>query len=134
MRKLLRSAIATTIAFSMAAPAFAESRMDNDDDNNEVRAEVRVKAEAHMKKQASVADLACMQAAIEKRENALIAAVDTNVAAWKASLATRRDELVAAWKLTDTKARNDPVMEPWKHLHVARKSQQHDLRSSRRHT
>ena len=97
MRKLLSSAIATTIAFSMAAPAFAESRMDNDDDKNEVRAEVRVKAEAHMKKQASVADLACMQAAIEKRENALIAATEVSYGTTRTALVTRRAALLAAW-------------------------------------
>ena len=130
MKKFLSSAIATAIAFSMTAPVFAESSMQGNDD--EAHAKVRVKAEVRIGKQATAADLLCMQTAVEKRENALIAAVDTNVAAWKASLATRRDELVAAWKLTDTKARREAVKNAWKKFRDARKTQRETLRKARK--
>lgn len=46
-------------------------------------------------------DAACMQAAVEKRDNAVMAGVDAYAAAAKSALAARRDALKAAWGLAD---------------------------------
>ena len=132
MRKLLTSATAAVIALSMAAPAFAHSSASVELKSRINDFKTEVKTEARVGKQATATDLACMQAAIEKRENALIAAVDANNAAWKASLTTRRDELIAAWKLTDSKARREAVKAAWKKFRDARKTQRETLRTARK--
>ena len=50
-------------------------------------------------------DTACAKTAVEKRENAIIAAEDASSASMKTALTTRLTALSAAWGQTDTAAR-----------------------------
>lgn len=59
-------------------------------------------------------DLACMQAAVEKRDNALLATVDARYSAHKAALTARRDALKAAWGMTDAAKRREALQAAWK--------------------
>ena len=54
-----------------------------------------------------------MQAAVEKRDTAIIAGVDTYTASVKAALQTRKDAIKAAWALTDKNARNNAIKAAW---------------------
>ncbi len=71
-------------------------------------------------------DLVCMQNAVDKRDTAIMSALDTYTAAAKTALQTRKDELKAGWALTDVKARNAALKAAWKKyrdaIRVARKT------------
>lgn len=54
-------------------------------------------------------NVSCIQTAIDKRDNAIIAAVDKHATTIKDALATRRDALKAAWAITDRKARRQAI-------------------------
>ena len=69
-----------------------------------------------------------MQTAIQKRDNAIIAAVDTYHTAVVQALTTRRDALVAAWGNTDKTARRAAIKAAWK---VYRTSQTQALKALR---
>lgn len=58
-------------------------------------------------------DLACMQTAVEKRDNAIIAAWDTLSTSIKTALQTRRDALKAAWGISDKKERAKAIKQAW---------------------
>ncbi len=58
-------------------------------------------------------DLACVAAAVDKRDMAMIAAWDKYSAAIKTALSARKDALKAAWALTDKKARNEAIRKAW---------------------
>lgn len=77
-------------------------------------------------------DLACMQSAVEKRDNAIIAAFDAYSASVKTALTTRRDALKAAWGLTDRIQRRDAINAAWKAHRKARNDAFRTLRDARR--
>lgn len=56
---------------------------------------------------------ACMQAAVAKRENALMSAFDTRSLSTKTVLQKRGDAQTAAWALTDAKARRLALKKVW---------------------
>lgn len=58
-------------------------------------------------------DLACVAAAVDKREAAISAGWDAYAAAVKAAYSARRSALAAAWKLTDKKGRRDALRKAW---------------------
>ncbi|MBU6415076.1 hypothetical protein KGQ34_02455 [Patescibacteria group bacterium] len=58
-------------------------------------------------------DLACMQTAVEKRDNAIISALDAYSSAVKTALQTRRDALKDAWGITDRKQRRSALRTAW---------------------
>src|SRR3989344_416349 len=58
--------------------------------------------------------LACVKTAVEKRENSLIATLDSFYASMKAAFETRKTELLAAWTITDGKERRKARTEAWK--------------------
>lgn len=63
---------------------------------------------------ASPADLACMTAALDKRETAVQAGFDAYYTAAKAALGARKTALDAAWSLADNHARKDALKAAWK--------------------
>jgi len=62
---------------------------------------------------ASTLDVACIQAAVEKRDSSLISATDVYASAIKSALATRKDALKAAWALTVVKERAKAIRAVW---------------------
>ena len=77
-------------------------------------------------------DAACVKSAIDKRENAIIAAVDTLAGALKSAYTTRRDALKAAWDLTDVKARNSAIRAAGKAFTVADRTARKAANETRR--
>lgn len=68
----------------------------------------RGKGEDENKKRQNVTfDPICPQNAIEKRDTAVIAALDTYHASMKTALTTRKDAVKAAWSKTTVKERNE---------------------------
>lgn len=59
-------------------------------------------------------DPACMSSAVDKRDTAIIADLDTKNAALKTALETRRTALKAAWALTDADDRFQALKDAWK--------------------
>ena len=68
------------------------------------------------------AALGCVAPAVDMRETALLAALDTYSATVKAALTARKDALKAAWSLTDPKALKAGVEAAWKTYREAHKT------------
>lgn len=68
---------------------------------------------AEMKMKKASVDTACMQTAVETRDNALLASLDTLMGAMKSSFETRRDALKAAWGLADAVQREPAIKAAW---------------------
>ena len=81
---------------------------------------------------AQTVDVACIQAAIDKRDNAIITAVDTFHDAAKSALQTRRDALKAAWGNTDRDVRRAAIKAAWESYRNSLRSARKALRESRR--
>lgn len=58
-------------------------------------------------------DITCIQAAVDKREAAIIAAVDTYHSTVKTALETRRAALKAAWAIADRTQRRAAIKAAW---------------------
>ncbi len=78
-----------------------------------------------------IIDLSCMQAAVSKRETAVINAYDTYSTAITATLQTRKSALVAAWTITDTKQRWTAIMKAWTTFWKDRKAARQTFRMTR---
>lgn len=67
-------------------------------------------------------DLACMQAAVEKRENAIETAFDTFSTAIKSALQTRKTELLAAWAIESPTQRKTAIWSAWRKFKESKRS------------
>lgn len=79
----------------------------------------------------SVVDLVCMQTAITKRDDAVIAALDKYHASWRNVLEIRRDSLVAAWQLTDRTERWNALRKAWTEFYKQRLAARRIFRQER---
>lgn len=61
----------------------------------------------------STATLACVQTAVDVRDNAIIAAWDVQYPAIKTALQTRQAALKSAWAQTETKVRREAIKSIW---------------------
>ncbi len=77
------------------------------------------------------AGLVCVQTAVEKRENAIIAAFDVFSTSSKTALQTRRDALKAAWALTEKKARKAAIKKVWNDFTVTTRNSRRALNKTR---
>jgi hypothetical protein len=75
--------------------------------------------------------LACMKAAVDKREGAVIAAWDTGSASIKTSLTTRQAALNVAWGITIRKDRNVALIKAWRDFGVSARAAKKTFNSSR---
>jgi hypothetical protein len=79
-----------------------------------------------------VVNLVCMQTAVEKRDNAIIAALTARETALLAALTARRDALKAAWGISDAKARRKALRTAWDAYKAARKKAANDFSKARK--
>ncbi len=77
-------------------------------------------------------DGTCMQAAVEKRDTAIIAAVNTFSASWVNSLTTRMAALKDAWAKTAVTERRDGVKAAWKSFRASHKAEIKTFHASRK--
>ena len=80
----------------------------------------------------SNASISCIQNAIDKRDNALISAVDVYASAAKTALQTRRDTLKAAWTITVRKDRRAALKAAWNTFSKSAKDIRKQLNESRK--
>lgn len=114
LRKLIQTAVLGSLALSLALPVLAEDS----------------KTATAPSKPAATIDAVCMQTAVEKRDSAIIAAVDANAAAQKSALTVRKDALKAAWAITDRKARRTALRQAWNAFTKASRDARRTLRSA----
>ena len=108
MKKLVASSIATVVAMSISLPVFAQ---DGALPNPFLSSSSS--SRSAKKKAVPVVDTACMASAIDKRDTAVIGAVDAFSIAVKTALETRRDALKAAWAIVDKTQRNAATKVAW---------------------
>lgn len=103
MNKYITSILASALVLGLVVPAFAEYAPRK-------------------------VDLACMKSAVEKRENAIIAAKEKSFASMDAAFKARRDALKAAWDKTNAKERREAINAAWKTFREAHKAARAQLR------
>ncbi len=77
-------------------------------------------------------DVACIQAAVDKREAAIIAALDTYHSAAKTAFETRRSALQAAWAITDRAERRAALKAAWAAFRKSTREASSTFRKARR--
>ncbi len=118
VKKLIGASIVASVLLGAALPAFAETGTTTPPVTEH--------------KERKPVDLACMQTAVGKRDDAVIAAVDAHHDSVKAALVARRDALKAAWGLTDRKARRDALAKAWTDFRMAVRDAQKTLKMAKR--
>lgn len=103
MNKFLTSTLTGALLLAIGVPALAE----------------------YMPKKA---DLACMKAAVEKRENSIIAGKAESYAALNATHTARKNSLKAAWDKTDAKERRNAINNAWSNYRTSYKEVRNELR------
>ena len=107
MKRLTAAVAATVIAASVALPAFAEG--------TSVSAGMNVKAD-------KTVDVACVQAAVDAREQSIMSAWVSYNTSMTAAFSTRALALHAAWGMTDASARKTAIKAAWSAFAASRKS------------
>lgn len=77
-------------------------------------------------------DSACMQAAVDKRETAIIAGVDAYSATVRLALSARKDALKVAWGIADAKERRMVLKKVWKDFKVTSEKARKDFKLAKR--
>lgn len=77
-------------------------------------------------------DIACMKTAVEKRENALLAAYDTLTQKVRAARETRKADLLAAWSIQDPAQRHSAIKAAWDKYRESVKSARTEWNQSRK--
>jgi hypothetical protein len=111
MKKLLIS-MAIGSMLLMALPAFA-------DDSNS-------------KSDRAAVNASCVQAAINTRDSAIIAAVTAYSNSWTQALQARQSALNAAWGMSDAKSRRAAINTAWKMYNSAHKTGQETFNTARK--
>lgn len=76
-------------------------------------------------------NLACMQASVEKRDNAMVAAFDAFSASARSAFIARRDALKAAWGITDRAQRRAALRNAWSAFRASRHAARGAFRTAR---
>lgn len=74
-------------------------------------------------------DIACMKAAVEKREDAIIASKEKAFASFDAAFKARRNSLSAAWTITIAKDRRTAINTAWSTFRASHKAARTQLRT-----
>lgn len=93
LSRIAVTVLSLVLAASIVLPVLAKNNYDNHNGNATSTTNILT------------IDIACVRNAIEKRDTAVIAAVDAYATAVKSALSTRKDAEKAAWNLTDRTAR-----------------------------
>ncbi|PWB38760.1 MAG: hypothetical protein C3F02_02520 [Parcubacteria group bacterium] len=109
MKKLLSLFLLAGVLLALA-PIYA----DNEHSTSTSTSTEPIRKEIKAPKNAVTFDPTCVQNAVDKRDNAIIAATQAFSTSTQASLTTRRDALKSAWALTDRTARRTALRAAWK--------------------
>ena len=100
-RKLINFFVAASLIAGTALPSFAQTA-------------VPTPAMAPAATSKKTLNVACIQSAIETRDNAIISAVSAHTSAQTAALVARKTALKSAWAMTDQKSRRSALRDAWK--------------------
>lgn len=95
-------------------------------------APMAVMAQEDVEENANTGDPACMKVAIDKRETAIIGAVDTFNAAVKAAHEARKTALMSAWDKATVKERRQAIRDARKAFKMSAKEARQTLREARK--
>lgn len=113
MRIFPRSILVTALTGVLALPVFAASPSPSPAPKRSI-------------------DLACVQTAVEKRDNTVIAAFDAFTSSVRAALVTRRDALKAAWGNADRAERHAAIRTTWATFRNSRRAARQTWHAARR--
>ena len=105
-KKIFAVASAAVLMFSIATTVFAQTGLPTGSTTPPTGGTPPQKPPAPKK---PILDVACMQAAIDKRDVAIIASLDKFVTAAKTKIEARRTASKAAWTITDKAARRTAI-------------------------
>lgn len=108
MKKIIAILCAFVFLFS------AQVALADNDKEKENKDRVKVFATSTKRKVEKAVDIVCVQNAVEKRENAIIASFDKKSAAIKAALEQREINIKAAWAKENLKERIKARIEAWR--------------------
>ena len=74
----------------------------------------------------------CMQTAVEKRDTALVSAIDTFHNKVSSALTARKDALKSAWGLSETAARRTALKTAWEEYKKSTRNARNTLKEARR--
>jgi hypothetical protein len=152
MQKLVAAGVSAVVALSVSMPAFAEddsssasssstTSVSSSSSSTSVSSSSSVKMNGRMKKEemkmmrssaAATVNGACVSAAVDKRDTALISALGTFHTSVSAALTVRKDALKAAWVLTDVSAREAAVKAAWKAFGTSAREAKHAFRTAKK--
>ncbi len=101
-KNFLKSVLSVTIFASVVVPVLAETSTPSSTATSTPPVGLRP------------VDVACVQAAIDKRDGAIISAVNSFSGAAVAAIQARTAALKSAWAISDAKARRKALSEAWK--------------------
>ncbi|MEY4745305.1 MAG: hypothetical protein RL272_1250 [Candidatus Parcubacteria bacterium] len=134
-RNIVRAIAAAGLAAIIALPVIAqaeEERNANAPTNSGSPSVTAVnEPKSKPEKPKNAVDAACMKAAVGKRDDAVAAAWDSLTAAAKTALMARKTALLAAWDLTDVKARRDAQKAAWKGFAASIRDARKSFRAAR---
>ncbi len=125
MKKIILLSIISAMVFSVM-PAMANHKTGHKNNN---ASSTDNASSTHAKKEEI--DLVCMQNAIVKRDNAVIASINVYVGVVIKSIEARRDALKAAWTITDKEKRKEALRMAWENDKNTRKGAKKAFKKSR---
>lgn len=142
-KHVITSLVVLGLLATSISPAFAEDDQTGETNNDgsavttdtaakEDDQESKENDEAKDEVEAKEVDLVCMQTAVEKRDNAVIGALDTFYANVKTALTARRDSVKAAWGVEDPDARKAAIRKAWKDFRGTWKSEKKALKKAKK--
>jgi 3-oxoacyl-(acyl-carrier-protein) synthase len=142
MRKLIAIAASGLLAASMSLPALAQTTSSVSSSGTSASAKPWKKPEAgkdmknrlrqEIKKASQEVNIACVQAAVAKRETSLSGAFSAFTSSVSTAYATRASALNSAWSLTDASARRMAVKGAWDAFKKSSKSARDTYRGAKK--
>lgn len=130
--KLTNVVIGSSLLLAMALPVFAQTYGTTGSTGTTVNPPAPVTTTAvPVPPKKKMLDAVCMQNAVGKRDDAIMAAVDVYHDAVKAALTTRKAALIAAWGQTTSKDRRAALKAAWIAYASAIKQAVKDMRAAK---
>ncbi|MBI4652790.1 hypothetical protein HY750_00865 [Candidatus Kuenenbacteria bacterium] len=114
MKKILLTSLVSVFVFSVAFSAMAVETKVIPKTKDTIKAKITTNLSDQY--------VPCIKTAVEKRETAIIVAVDTYTSAIKKSFETRKAALLAAWSIVKQKERNIAIKAAFAQHRIAKRS------------
>lgn len=126
MNKYLASLLTLVFAFTALVVSPVAASQGSDDDENATSTNDRSSGNSRQ------LDVVCIQDAVETREEAIIASVDTYSTDLKAAFEKRKTDLVTAWAKSDRTERRKAIRAAWTEYRKSVREARKEFKTSRR--